>query len=60
MIENAKKALDGIIALRETMNALKYLQGLKILSSSMGIVGALVGFIFDFLFSGPDPEILKL
>lgn len=30
------------------------------LSGSLGIVGSLVGFLFDFIGHGPDPEILKL
>lgn len=36
------------------------MEGLKKLSGALGIAGALVGFIFSFFGSGPDPEILKL
>lgn len=40
-------------------NAIGYM---KNLSLSLGVAGALVGFIFSFFggSSGPDPEILKL
>ena len=63
MINKAKDAVDSYIALREAQklaNIADKLKGFKQLSACLGIAGALVGFIFSFFGTGPDPEILKL
>ena len=69
MIGNAKTAVDMLIKFREAqMQAAKIaniaakLECLNKISASLGIAGALVGFVFSFFGpgTGPDPEILKL
>eukprot|EP00347_Sterkiella_histriomuscorum_P014024 403362451 len=60
MIKEAKDALDGYIKIKEAADVANKLKAFKQLSGALGIVGSLVGFIFSFFGSGPDPEILKL
>jgi hypothetical protein len=60
----AKTSVDIMTNVLEALedDRLKSAIGLmKNLSTSLGVAGALVGFIFSFFGgSGPDPEILKL
>jgi len=63
VIDAAKGAIDGYIAIEEATKAadvLASLSAFKALSGYLGVAGALVGFVFSFFTSGPDPEILKL
>lgn len=69
MINNAKSAVDYIIKFKEASmaaakvaNIASKLEFLNKISASLGVAGALVGFVFSFFGpgTGPDPEILKL
>lgn len=59
----AKTSLDYYIKIQEAKNIAELaskISALKQLSGYLGIAGALVGFVFSFFGTGPDPEILKL
>lgn len=61
----AKTSVDTMTSVLEALNNDKLKDAIgkmKNLSLSLGVAGALVGFIFSFFGSGdgPDPEILKL
>ncbi|CDW84951.1 UNKNOWN [Stylonychia lemnae] len=64
LINNAKDAVDGYLEIakagKEAADIAGKLAVFEKLSGALGIAGALVGFIFAFIGTGPDPEILKL
>jgi hypothetical protein len=59
----AQAAVDAYTQIQEAKNLASLatkISALKQLSGYLGVAGALVGFIFSFFGTGPDPEILKL
>jgi hypothetical protein len=56
------KFKEAQMAAANVVNIAQKLECLQKISASLGIAGALVGFVFSFFGSGtgPDPEILKL
>lgn len=60
LISNTKNAIDGFDEILKATGSLpSLLSGLSKLSSSLGIVGGLVGLVYAFI-GGTNPDIAKL